>query len=187
MNLENYIISKWTDFDLFCNDFLSINQETNLLGFGFIYNKDSSVNDSDSIKIAYHLVVCSDYIIGFCGESIDGLDPNESTPLFFHEIVLFDKKILSDGIFNRNSFSNRSKISNLDCELNVEIKPYIYEDEKRIFISKAGRGNIDLFASYILDGQEYHITPTIQQSVYSSSKQALVNKMLEDRIKNIKK
>lgn len=178
---EQYIIKQWKSLYEFSQYFNNLDGSCELYGFGFSHN----ISDDD-LLMGYHFFKSSKGIFGFSGEFMDQKSTNPDSDIFFYTVVEFSEELFNTNLFKTTSFKNHSFYESLDCGVPIELKDYIYQDEERIFISKAGKGNIDLFISYILSGSSYVISTKIHPNLKVVAKQLSVNKLLEERIKNLK-
>lgn len=179
---ESFIIKSWDNFEEFSSHFNSLAESFTLKGVGFTHN----IPEEGEILSGYQIFNTNVGVFAFVGESLDQKQVTKESDIFFTSIVELSPSIFTSMIFKTMSFKNNSIFSPLDCEVPIELKEYLYNDEEKILISKAGRGNIDLFCSYVLNGNSYLIKTVIHQNLHTVSKNLAMNKLLEERINNLK-
>ncbi len=183
-NLNKYIKQEWIGLSPF-TDSLKSEEDVLLIGYGF-FNHQTTGQFAE--KISYHLLKMNDRLFGFCCNGKDGEEPSEGSNLIFKYINEFDNDLLNSSFFTHNSFrENKNYYKNFESELPVENKLYQYQDEEKLLISKEGIGNIDLYISYQVKNITNEFTVKIQPNVFSTAKHLAMKKLLDERIKNLKK
>ncbi len=183
-NLSQYIKQEWIGLPIFVD---SIKEESDILliGYGFLSHK---IKGQFEEKIGYHLLKMNDRLFGFCCNGKEGKEPTEGSSLILKYINEFDNDLINSDFFAVDSFrENKNYFKNFEAELEVENKLYQYQDEEKLLISKRGLGNIDLYMSYQVKNITNEFSVKIQPNVFSTAKHLAMKKLLDERIKNLKK
>jgi hypothetical protein len=182
-DIKKYIKEQWVSLSQFYER-LDADELLLLKGYGFIQREEQGQFNSN---LGYYIVRINDRIFGFCGESLNGQAQDGET-LYFKYIVEFNESILNSSLFESSTYSgSRNVYSKFDAELTVEAKIYLYEDEEKLLITKKGQGNIDLYCSYQVKNHTNELVCKVYPAVFSAAKQLALNKVLEQRIQNLKK
>lgn len=180
---SDMIIKSWSNFLSFSSELDELSLIHNITRFGFTHNSRTE----DKLHMGFHFIEVDNRVFGFCGESLDDKYLNKNSPIFFHKVVELRPDILVSENFKRFGSSNNSYITTLEAPVPVDLKGFAYEDSDKLLITKAGRGNIDLFLSYTVDGKNYHLVTQVNQSIEQAAKTIAREILLEQRIQNLKK
>jgi hypothetical protein len=184
LDLKKYIKEEWVSLSQFY-DKLRVEKELLLKGYGFF---EREVIGQFVEHWGYHLVKINDRVFAFCGESFTQNSADESQPLSFKRIIEFDEKLLSSSLFEGSQYTgNKSNYNKFDAELNVEAKIYLYQEEEKLLISKKGEGNIDLYCSYQVKNNTNELICKVYPAAFTAAKHLAMNKILDQRIKQMKK
>lgn len=183
-DISQYVKEQWVTISQFCEKLLE-SSPLLLRGYGFAKYQQNGQFIED---LGYHFVKINDRIFGFCGESKTSGDYNENTILSFRYINEFDPAILTSNIFESNQFkSNSNYYRNFEAELLIDAKVYTYQDEEKLLLSKKGQGNIDLYCSYQIKNISNEFLVKVYPAAFTAAKHLAMKKMLDERVKNLKK
>lgn len=181
--LKKHIKEQWVSLSQFYDKLLT-DEPFILKGYGFFGQEE---NGQFVSNLGYYVVRVNERIFAFCGESQEGYAEDGST-LYFKYIVEFNESILNSSLFESSPYSSQTNSYNkFDAELDVEIKIYLYDDEEKLLITKKGKGNIDLYCSYQVKNNTNELCCKVYPAAFTAAKQLALNKVLEQRIKNLKK
>lgn len=182
-DIKKYIKEQWVSLSQFY-DKLSIDEPLFLKGYGFLQKEEQG---QFTENLGYYIVRINDRIFAFCGESLNG-PAEEGANLSFKYIVEFNESIIHSSLFEPSSYTGaKNHYSKFDAELTVDAKIYLYEDEEKLLITKNGKGNIDLYCSYQIINQSNELICKVYPAAFTAAKQLALNKVLEQRIQNMKK
>lgn len=178
----DFIINTWSNFLAF-SEHLQINSKDNeIMGVGFTHNKKVE----DNVHIGYHLFQINDRLFAVTGETIEKNVASQDQELFFHKVCELRKNLLDSINFKKKNRENNSYFTLLDSGIPVDIKGYAYEDSDKLLITRAGKGNIELFINASVSGYNYHLCLTIHENIHSVAKTIAREKLLDERIRNLK-
>jgi hypothetical protein len=182
-DIKKYIKEQWVSLSQFYEK-IEADDSMLLKGYGFIQREEQG---QFNLNLGYYIVRLNDRVFGFCGENLNGQAQDGAT-LYFKYIVEFNENILNSALFEPSPYSeSRNLYSKFDAELSVEAKIYLYEDEEKLLITKKGKGNIDLYCSYQVKNHTNELICKVYPAVFNAAKQLALNKVLEQRIQNMKK
>jgi hypothetical protein len=181
--IKRYIKEQWVSLSQFY-DKLSVNEPLFLKGYGFLQKEEQG---QFTENLGYYILTINDRIFAFCGESLNG-QTEEGSILSFKYIIEFNESILNSSLFEPSAHTgSKNHFTKFDAELTVDAKIYLYEDEEKLLITKNGKGNIDLYCSYQIINQSNNLICKVYPAAFAAAKQLALNKVLEQRIKNLKK
>jgi len=182
INIDKYSLEKWVSLEQVSE---SINENEKILihGFGFFNYKEEG---QFSEFLGYYLLKINDRLFGFCGESIDGEVVEENKNIRFKHVIEFNNDLLNSAIFEGSQFKRSTNYyTSFKAELLVEAKSYLDSDEEKLFFSKKGQGQIDLYCSYHIKNKDNDFACKIHPSAFSAAKHLAMSKILDERIKKI--
>lgn len=183
LDIKKYIKEHWVSLSQFYDKLLD-DESFLLKGYGFLQKEEQG---QFTEKLGYYIFRINDRIFAFCGESPNG-SAEEGSTLSFKYIIEFNEDILSSSLFEPSAYNgSKNHYTKFDADLTVDAKIYLYEDEEKLLITKNGKGNIDLYCSYQIINKSNDLICKVYPAAFAAAKQLALNKVLEQRIKNLKK
>lgn len=184
IDLKKYTIQQWVSVSQF---YEKLQEEGSLLlrGHGFF---SYEVTGQFTEFLGCHLLQVNDRLFGFFGESRGDDKADENSSLSFKNITEFNSNILTSQIFQTSQYSSsKNSYSKFDADLDIEAKLYLYEDEEKLLLSKKGQGNIDLYCCYQVKNNTNELFCKVYPTAFTASKHLAMSKILDQRIKELKK
>ncbi len=183
-DIKKYVKEQWVSLSQFYEK-LSLDGQLLLKGYGFFEHREQKQFEE---QVGYHLVRINNRVFGFCGENLKGGVAEEGTTLSFKNITEFHENILTSALFEASQYTgNKNNFNKFDAELIIEAKIYLYEDEEKLLLTKKGQGNIDLYCSYQVKNNSNELICKVYPTAFTAAKHLAMNKVLEQRIQNLKK
>lgn len=179
-DIEKYIKKRFS-YQEFLEEF-GTQKTAKLVGYGFFYTYDGEKYHN------YNLFKFKNFLIAFYTTS--NFKVNISSSAKFQNMLLLSNDILNlSYLFDSGSSNNENGIQYNDfkIELLVDIKLYNYENDTKILISKAGEKHIDLYFSMVINKIDRISHVKINSHIKSIVKRMQLEKVLSERIENIKK
>lgn len=179
-NIDKYIKQRFT-YQEFLEEF-GTHKTLKLTGYGFFYTYDGDKYHN------YNLFKFKSFLIGFYTTS--NFKVGISSTGKFQNMLLISSDILNlSHLFDDPSSNNEnsSQFNDFKIELIVDTKLYDYQNDTKILISKAGDKNIDLYFSMVINKADRISQVKINSHIKSIVKRMQLEKVLSERIENIKK